>query len=269
MQAKKHFGQNFITDQNLIHKIVDLVPVDKNQPGLVIEIGPGKGALTKELIKRFPKVIAIEVDSDMTDYLAKSIPSPNLELLTADVLKIDFVDLIQKYANQDQPVYLISNLPYYITSPILFQVFAASPHLKKAIFMMQEEVARRLTAEKNTSNYNNLSVAASFYADKKYEFIVKNHFFHPQPKVDSAVISLSFKDQFLKEVEQPEKFIAFVRQMFNQRRKTIVNNLGNYLNDKNQAKQIIEQLKLNPQLRPENLGLEDFLKIFNLIKEEK
>ncbi|ATZ16031.1 16S rRNA (adenine1518-N6/adenine1519-N6)-dimethyltransferase [Entomoplasma freundtii] len=264
IQAKKHFGQNFIKDPGLIQKIVNLIP-SSPEPGLVIEIGPGKGALTRELIKRFPQVVAIEIDSDLADYLATTIDSPKLEIINEDVLEINFEQLIQKYGKPNQPVYLISNLPYYITSPILFQVFANSQIFHKAIFMMQQEVAQRLTAEKNEHNYNNLSVVASFFGDKRYEFLVKSHYFQPQPKVDSAVISLTFKNDFLQKVTNPDLFVAFVRQLFNNRRKTILNNLGTYLGDKQKAKLVLEQVKIDPQKRPENLGLTEFLEIFELL----
>jgi len=260
--AKKKFGQNFIHDEKLITKIVDLLGHERNS--LVIEIGPGTGALTKKLVERFDQVVAIEIDQEMEPILKQKIQAKNFDLIIEDALTIDLEKLIKKYQYKD--VYLISNMPYYITSEILFKTFKISSLLKKAVFMMQKEVALRVCANVNDSDYNNLSIATEFYAKRTYEFTVHKGMFHPIPKVDSAIVSLVFDDKFQKQIKDEEKFLAMVRNLFNNKRKTILNNLGRFLNDKNQAKIILEKAKIKESFRPENLTLENYLTIFKLLK---
>jgi 16S rRNA (adenine1518-N6/adenine1519-N6)-dimethyltransferase len=262
LKAKKQFGQNFIHDQKLITKIVNLLGDDPD--ALVIEIGPGKGALTKQLAAKFAKVIAIEIDTDMEPVLKKAVPNDNFELILQDALTVDYEALIK--ANGFKTVYLISNMPYYITSEILFKAFNLHEYLKKAVFMMQKEVALRVCAHVNEPDYNNLSIATEFYAKRKYEFTVNKGMFNPIPKVDSAIVSLEFYDQYLLQVENPQKFLDFVRNLFNNKRKTILNNLGRVLNDKQLAQKALETTGIKPNLRPENLTLQDYLKIYAQIR---
>ncbi|AHB36832.1 16S rRNA (adenine(1518)-N(6)/adenine(1519)-N(6))-dimethyltransferase RsmA [Spiroplasma apis] len=257
--AKKKFGQNFITDKNLINKIVGLLDQDENQ--LIIEVGPGRGALTKELVKRFKKVIAIEIDKDMEQVLSTSVDVNNFELLIEDVLEVDFKKLIDK--QNFQKVAIISNTPYYITTELLFKTFDSSKLLNQAIFMTQKEVALRICAKENENNYNNLSVAARFYSDVKYEFTVKKNMFSPTPKVDSAIIKLTFNQLNLEKVRDDKYFISFVRKLFNNKRKTILNNLGNAIEDKNKAKTLLDSLAIDYRQRPENLSLEHFINLYN------
>ncbi|PPE05905.1 16S rRNA (adenine(1518)-N(6)/adenine(1519)-N(6))-dimethyltransferase RsmA [Williamsoniiplasma lucivorax] len=266
IQAKKKFGQNFISDPNLINRIVDLIPNDPNS--LVIEIGPGTGALTKLLVQKFNKVIAIEIDEDLIPILNRDINSPNFKIVNQDVLTIDFQSLIEnEKENPQQNVYLISNMPYYITSEILFRTFEASKQMKKAIFMMQKEVATRLIAHENENNYNNLSVAADFYADKKYEFTVNKNKFKPIPKVDSAIVSLTFWDKYQNKLNgDDQEFIGFVRKLFNNRRKTILNNLTNITNNKEVSKNILDQAKIKESLRPENISTQEYINLFKIFK---
>ncbi|ATG97831.1 16S rRNA (adenine(1518)-N(6)/adenine(1519)-N(6))-dimethyltransferase RsmA [Mesoplasma lactucae] len=263
MNAKKQFGQNFISDPNLITKIVDLLGNEKDS--LVIEIGPGKGALTKQLVKRFKKVIAIEIDRDMEDILNKEINSENFELIIKDALEVDLRELIagenKKYDYKN--VFLISNMPYYITSEILFNTLDVHDLLTKAVFMMQKEVATRVCAKVNENNYNNLSIACDFYATTKYEFTVPKKMFRPIPKVDSAIVSLTFNNDHVNDVKDPQKFISFVRQLFNNRRKTILNNLGRVLGDKEKAKDVLNKTQISENLRPENIDLDQYINLYN------
>lgn len=261
--AKKKFGQNFITDKNLINKIISLLGDEKDH--LIIEIGPGKGALTTKLVEKFSKVIAIEIDKDMEISLKSAINSNNFELIIDDVLKIDLSDLIKKQKKYKK-VSLISNTPYYITSEIVFKTLEISTILDKAIFMVQKEVATRMCANVNENNYNNLSVACKFYSNIKYEFTVNKQMFNPTPKVDSAIISFSFYDNYLNLVDNDKLFIKMVRKLFNNKRKTILNNLGTYLNDKKKATIILNNLEISINLRPENLSIDNFINIYNEVK---
>ncbi|ATQ35170.1 16S rRNA (adenine1518-N6/adenine1519-N6)-dimethyltransferase [Mesoplasma entomophilum] len=265
VEAKKKFGQNFISDQNLIKKIVSILGDDEDQ--LIIEIGPGTGALTKLLAQKYNKVVAIEIDTDMEPILKKEVQSDNFELFLSDVLLVDFEKLIsEKKQHDNQKVSVISNMPYYITSEILFRTLNVSNMLTKAVFMMQKEVAIRVCSYKGENNYNNLSVACEFFADKKYEFTVPKHMFFPVPKVDSAIISLTFNNKYTDQIEDKDKFLTFLRKIFNNRRKTILNNLSNVTNDKTKANEILDTVRIDKNLRPEVIGLEDFIKMYIQIK---
>lgn len=265
IRAKKHFGQNFISDKNLINKIVNTLDADENT--LIIEVGPGTGALTQKLVQKFNKVIAIEIDEEMEPILEAKINSSNFKLILADVMEVDFKKIIdEEKTDPNQKVAIISNMPYYITSELLFKVFTLNSLITKAVFMMQKEVATRVCANKGENNYNNLSIAAEFYADKKYEFTVHRGMFRPIPKVDSAIVSFVFKNDNLQLVNDDKAFIAFVRKLFNNKRKTILNNLTNLTNDKTKALEILQSIKIDEQLRPERISMLEFVKIFNNYK---
>ncbi|AUM63052.1 16S rRNA (adenine(1518)-N(6)/adenine(1519)-N(6))-dimethyltransferase RsmA [Spiroplasma monobiae] len=257
--AKKKFGQNFISDKNLINKIIDLL--DQEKEHLIIEIGPGRGALTKELVKRFSKVIAIEIDQDMESILKSEINSDKFELIIKDCLEINYKELIEK--NKFKRVSLISNTPYYITSEIIFRTLNVSKILDKAIFMVQKEVAQRICAKANENNYNNLSVAAQLYSEVKYEFTVNKSMFKPIPKVDSAIITFDFNENNLSKIKDDVKFVGFVRKIFNNKRKTILNNLSNVTNNKEKAQEILNKINLESNLRPENIDINKFIEIYN------
>lgn len=264
--AKKKFGQNFISDKHLISKIVETLGDDTNQ--LIIEIGPGTGALTKQLVNKYKKVIAIEIDYDMEQILRSTIPSKNFEIIISDFLEVDFLKLILNQKENFEKISIISNMPYYITSEILFKTLRVSELLNKAVFMMQKEVATRVCANKGENNYNNLSVACDFFADKKYEFTVKKQMFSPVPKVDSAIISLTFNSTKSKSVENKEKFLVFLRKIFNNKRKTILNNLTNITKNKDLSRKILQEEKVDEILRPEVVGLDDFIKIFKNLEKQ-
>lgn len=261
--AKKRFGQNFISDKNLINKIINILDPEPNH--LIIEIGPGRGALTRELCQRFAKVIAIEIDQDMEAILRSAIPQPNFELILQDVLEVDLKTLID---GEYKKVSLISNTPYYITSEIIFRTFDLVGVLDRAVFMVQKEVAQRICAKQNENNYNNLSVASQFYATVKLEFIVNKNMFRPVPKVDSAIVSMQFQKQNLTKVSDAKKFVAVVRKLFNNKRKTILNNLSNVTLSKSTAETILNSLQIANNLRPENISLEDYIKIFTEVEYE-
>lgn len=261
--AKKRFGQNFISDKNLINKIINILDPEPNH--LIIEIGPGRGALTRELCQRFAKVIAIEIDQDMEAILRSAIPQPNFELILQDVLEVDLKTLID---GEYKKVSLISNTPYYITSEIIFRTFDLVGVLDRAVFMVQKEVAQRICAKQNENNYNNLSVASQFYATVKLEFIVNKNMFRPVPKVDSAIVSMQFQKQNLTKVSDAKKFVAVVRKLFNNKRKTILNNLSNVTLSKSTAENILNSLQIANNLRPENISLEDYIKIFTEVEYE-
>lgn len=265
IRTKKKFGQNFIYDKNLINKIIKTLENEEtifnNKKNLVIEIGPGLGALTEELLKKFSKVIAIEIDKDLSEVLKKKFASSNFELIIEDVLKINFQEIIDKNKKKFDNIYLISNLPYYITTPILFKTLPILKKFKKVVFMMQKEVAERITADVGDSNYNNLSVVSEFYSIRKYEFTVKKTNFKPVPKVDSAIVSFFYNNE-KETVNDSIRFVNFVRILFNNRRKTILNNIDRIVNDKELSKQILEAANIDSGLRAENISLNNFINLY-------
>ncbi|AKX34710.1 dimethyladenosine transferase [Spiroplasma litorale] len=262
--AKKKFGQNFITDGNLIEKIISYLPNEKDQ--LVIEIGPGKGALTKKLVNQFSKVIAIEIDKDLETILKTSIKNDNFELIIEDFLNVDLENIIKKH--NFKKVSIISNTPYYIISSIIFKCFSLQKHITKAVFMVQKEVGERICANINSKNYNNLSVISNYYATPKYLFTINRKLFKPIPEVDSALIEFDFTKNKLGIIKDNEKFTDFVRTLFNNKRKTILNNLSMYTKNKVIASNYILNLKLDPNLRPENLTTDDFISLYKEVNNE-
>ncbi|MFV8471946.1 16S rRNA (adenine(1518)-N(6)/adenine(1519)-N(6))-dimethyltransferase RsmA [Mycoplasma sp. 1458C] len=206
--AKKEFGQNFLQDQNIINKIVQVFPITNQN---VLEIGPGRGALTKALLPSAKSVISYEIDQDMVDILNTEIHDPKFHLIHQDFLQSDL--------NNIEESYLIANIPYYITTDILFKVFEHKEKFKGVLLMVQKEVAQRICAKINSSDYSKLSVSAQYLANCKIEFIVPRGCFAPAPKVDSAIISLIFKPEISSQDWNKHK--DFFKLCFANRRKKL------------------------------------------------
>tara|TARA_Y100001935_G_scaffold121525_1_gene100689 strand:- start:184228 stop:184986 length:759 start_codon:yes stop_codon:yes gene_type:complete len=221
-KTKKSLGQHFLTDGNIIRKILASIPAGKNDR--IIEIGPGTGALTKWLVQQFEDVHAIEIDERAIEVLEKEIPE--LTIHQSDVLKIHWPDII----NPDGKTYVIGNLPYYITSPILFALLENRSNFDGAILMMQKEVAQRLVAEPSSKEYGILSVQTQLMSSPELLFDVSPNSFSPPPKVMSSVIQLTFNRPSLPCSDKTLKSV--VRTAFNQRRKKLSNSLKPVLGDK-------------------------------------
>lgn len=255
MDPKKKFGQNFITDTNLINKIVSSSKIDDKN---VIEVGPGRGALTKELAKRAKMVIAYEIDKDLTIYLDELVRNnDNLEVIYKDFLSIDF--------KSDKKWELIGNLPYYITTPILFK-FLENNVYNSATIMVQKEVGERLISKPNSKKYNALSVIVQYLTNVERVANVSKKLFFPVPKVDSVVIRLEKKNNREIPLEKEQDFLRFVKACFTQKRKTLANNLTESYNQNKEA--INALLRVNQfieSVRAEQLSLNDFINLFNQI----
>lgn len=255
MDPKKKFGQNFITDTNLINKIVSSSKIDDKN---VIEVGPGRGALTKELAIRAKMVIAYEIDKDLTIYLDELVRNnDNLEVIYKDFLSIDF--------KSDKKWELIGNLPYYITTPILFK-FLENNVYNSATIMVQKEVGERLISKPNSKKYNALSVIVQYLTNVERVANVSKKLFFPVPKVDSVVIRLEKKNNREIPLEKEQDFLRFVKACFTQKRKTLANNLTEYYNQNKEA--INALLRVNQfieSVRAEQLSLNDFINLFNQI----
>ncbi len=215
MQPKKRLGQHFLTDGNIADKIVACLHAGADDP--VVEIGPGTGALTGRLSRRFHNLYAVETDERAVGLLHKEYP--NITVIHEDILAFDWKSVREK----NSPVFVIGNLPYYITSPILFSIVDRSHLFNQAVFMVQKEVAERITASPGTRDYGIVSVQVQVLAAVSYQFTVSREVFRPRPKVESAVVSLDFTHP-----EWPcrfENFKRVVRTAFNQRRKQLKNSL--------------------------------------------
>ncbi|MFN1834560.1 16S rRNA (adenine(1518)-N(6)/adenine(1519)-N(6))-dimethyltransferase RsmA [Balneola sp. MJW-20] len=214
-RTKKSLGQHFLHDGNIIRKIADAIPAKTGDR--VIEIGPGTGALTRELLNRFEDIQVIEIDQRAVEVLNEEFP--DLIIHQQDVLKTNWDDLISKTGD----TYVVGNLPYYITSPILFSVLEKRDFFKEALFMMQKEVAERLVAEHSSKEYGILSVQTQLMSEPEILFDVSRHSFSPPPRVTSAVIRLRFNKPELPFKDETMKKV--VRTAFNQRRKKLSNAL--------------------------------------------
>lgn len=249
IQAKKSLGQNFLRDENIISKIVNSLVATPED--LVIEIGPGTGALTRHLYKKYPNFVAIELDDRVEELLLQEMP--NLHILHKDVLKVEFSSL---KTSETQRIFVIGNIPYYITSPIIFHVFDQAEHIFQAVLMMQLEVAQRLNATKRTKDYGILTVQTQFFSEAELLFTVPRQVFYPVPNVDSAVVSFIMKRYYDPKII--ENFKRVVRTAFNQRRKKLSNALKSLGVDLEAAQEFLDK-------RAEELELKDFIRLTELI----
>jgi 16S rRNA (adenine1518-N6/adenine1519-N6)-dimethyltransferase len=214
--SRQRLGQHFLVKGSILDRIA-AAACPRREP-LVLEIGPGKGALTQRLLARADRVVAIELDQDLAALLRAKFPDPRLEVVPADVLETDL--------NQWGPAVAAGNLPYYISTPIISRALAPGSLLERGVFLVQKEVAERITARPGSRAYGYLSVEAQFHADVRVLFEVRPSAFHPPPKVDSALIGFALRSRAGElGVAPPGEFLRFVRLCFHQKRKTIRNNL--------------------------------------------
>lgn len=249
-QMKKKFGQNFLTDKNLLQKIVKEAKINNKH---VIEIGPGVGALTNFLVKEAKSVISYEIDQELKPYLEKiKVENNNFEYIFADILEVD-LSLEGEY-------HVVANIPYNITSPIIFKILAEN-NIKSATLMVQKEVAERITSAPNNKSYNGLSVIVQYYMDVEKIMNVSRKLFTPIPQVDSAVFRMVRNPPFFK-AEEEQLFIEIVKSSFHQKRKTISNNLSFSMKEpKEKINKLLKACGIDPQRRAETISLEEFLSI--------
>lgn len=263
LHAKKAFGQNFLIDSNIINKIVDSADVLSSG---VIEIGPGLGAMTEVLTQKAKKVLAYEIDNDMVEILQNNIKADNFKILNVDFLKADLNKDLDFFDDCDRVV-VVSNLPYYITTPIIFKLLASETRITEFYFMVQKEVAQRFTGKPNTKDYNSLSVLIQYRTNAKILFNVPRTCFHPAPDVESAIIKL-VKVKRDYDIANEEKFISFVQNLFALRRKTIVNNLSSkYSFSKEQISNVLIEEGFSDKARAEELDLSEIVKLYKAFFE--
>ena len=266
---KKSFGQNFLTDTNILQKIVDTAEIDDQVN--VIEIGPGIGALTEFLAERAAEVMAFEIDHRLVPILADTLRDfDNVTVVNEDILKVDLAQHIQNFKNPDLPIKVVANLPYYITTPILMHLIESGIPFSEFVVMMQKEVADRISAKPNTKAYGSLSIAVQYYMTAKVAFIVPRTVFVPAPNVDSAILKMVRRPEPAVAVEDEKFFFKVSKASFTHRRKTLWNNLTGYFGKTDEIKgkltKALDQAGLSPSVRGEALGLEEFASLADALK---
>jgi len=269
ISANKSLGQNFLISDEVVSSIVKSAEISKND--LVIEIGPGLGTLTKELLENAGKVICIELDKNMITILNDRFSLfSNFRLINDDVLKVDLKSLIseEKEINNLSSVKIVANLPYYITTPIIMKLLEEHLDIDTITVMIQKEVADRLTAVPGNKNSGAITYSVYYYAKPEKIIDVPNDSFIPEPEVTSSVIKLTLRDSAPVQVENEDVLFKLIKASFMQRRKTLINSLSNsnLFSSKDEIKDILTKLNLDEKVRGENLSLQDFANIANTIK---
>lgn len=260
----KSLGQNFLIDDSVLDDIVDGAEV--NEEDFIIEIGPGVGTLTRELLKKAKRVCSIELDEKLLPILQEELKDfNNFELIHKDALKVDFNELI----GDEKSVKLVANLPYYLTTPIIVNLLTGGYDFKSLTIMIQKEVAERIDSEPNCKAYGAFSVLVQYYCDTEILRLVPPSAFIPQPKVESIVIRLDRLKEPKVKVKDEALFFSIVRQSFNMRRKTLWNGIKNIGVSKEELKKCFERANIDPKRRGETLSLQEFALLSDEISHVK
>lgn len=263
---QKKFGQNFLIDTNVLDRIISSAEITKDD--CVLEIGPGIGTMTQYLAESAREVVAVEIDKALIPILEDTLSAyDNVTVLNDDILKVDINKIVQE-KNGGRPIKVVANLPYYITTPIIMGLFESHVPLKSITIMVQKEVADRMQIGPGTKDYGALSLAVQYYAKPQIVANVPPNCFIPRPNVGSAVIRLTRYEESPVKVKDESRLFAIIRASFNQRRKTLVNGLGNAagLNvSKEQVQQALETMGLSATVRGETFTLEQFAQLSDLL----
>ncbi len=253
---KKRLGQHFLIDKNVIRRIVLSAKIEEGER--VLEIGPGRGALTEGLLEAGAKVTAIEVDYQLADLLKGRFPAENFEVITGDALKMSFTELA---GDRKCRLKVVSNLPYNISGPILAKFLTERQALTLLVLMFQKEVADRLVALPGTKEYGILSVFTQAFTEIKKEFDVSKNFFSPRPKVDSSVVSLKVLEKPKVEIWDEQFFKQVVRAAFGTRRKMLLNALKRLGFEKDEVERALKEAGIDPKRRGETLDIREFSRL--------
>lgn len=254
---KKKFGQNFIVDENIVNSIIDKALIDSNT--LVIEIGPGAGSLTYKLALTAKQVLCYEIDESLRPILNDNLNGfSNVEIKFEDFLKADLTSDIKKYSYEK--LYVVANLPYYITTPIIMKLIEDNIDVDKIVVMVQKEVGNRFKATCGSKDYNSLSIYLNYYFDVRKILDVSRNVFIPKPNVDSIVVEFT-KKKSNYDLKNKEKFFKLIKDAFTQKRKTLKNNLKNY--DLDKIETVLKNYGYDLSFRAEQIPIEVFVSISN------
>ena len=265
IKFNKALGQNFLIDQSVLDSTIEASGIDERYG--VIEVGPGIGTLTVELSKHAGKVVAIELDRNIAEYLQGAfVAYDNVEIIQGDALKTDLKKIIEEYM-PGMPVVVIANLPYYITTPLIMKFLEEDLPLESITVLIQKEVAERIVSPAGKKDYGAISVAVQYYSDPKIVKIVPPDSFMPPPKVTSAVIKMDIKNHIKPQVKSERNLFKVVHAAFGQRRKTLVNALSSaFPNPKEEITEIVKDITSNEKIRGEQLDLCQFIQISEKLK---
>lgn len=261
-RARKRFGQNFLTDQDIIERIVD--SIDPQDSEAMVEIGPGKGAITRPLLGRCKHLTVVELDRDLVALLEQNAarwtqPDSHFEIISADALQYDFSALAERLQRQ---LRVVGNLPYNISSPLIFHLLTQAQHLEDMHFMLQREVVERLVAQPGSKRYGRLSVMVQWQCSTSALFDVPATAFSPQPKVESAIVQLTPRAEDTLDRTLSKPLLQVVTAAFSQRRKTLRNSLSKLV-----AEELLLELGIDPKVRAEVVSISDYLKIANWVAQ--
>lgn len=257
---KKEFGQNFILDKNFLQSVVSSLKLGTDSE--ILEIGAGFGSLSETLADNFKKVVSFEIDKTLTEHLLDvEKRHDNLTFIISDVLK-ESIDTVESHF--DGEYYMVANLPYYITSQIIFKFLFETKNLRKMFVMVQKEVGERFCAKEKTKDYGVPTVLLNAFGETRILKNVKRQMFTPPPKVDSCIIEIDI-DRNKFDIKDREKFVAFVKNCFKMKRKTLVNNLSTFIDNKGKIVKVLESMGLSLTVRPEELTAEQFVTLHTLL----
>ncbi len=260
---KKRLGQHFLVDRNILNKVIRTAEVGKED--VVIEVGPGPGEMTLALARLVKHVIAVEIDPNWVEILKKKLADcPNVEVVKSDILKVDFKHL---YKKEGHPIKVVANLPYQISTPLLFRFIEAKEAFSTLTLMLQREVAERMAAPSGGKAYGPLSIFVQLFLDVSIRFFIKPSAFFPPPKIESAVVHMVWKEKPTIREKDEEWFKKVVKACFGYRRKTLLNALKHSelpLNESTGSK--MDKAGIDPQRRPETLTIEEFIRLAEALR---
>jgi len=258
-RPRKRFGQHFLADRGVVRRIVALVEPEVGE--VVLEIGPGRGALTGSLVAALPRLVAVEIDRDLAAALKDRFAEPNLRLIEGDILQFDMGEILRE--ERGECLLLVGNLPYNITAPLLFRMLEMAGQISRAILMVQREVARRLIALPGSKEYGLTTVLLAMHAEIEVRLEVGRRSFRPAPRVDSSVIEVRFSASCRRPVRDEALFGRLVRTAFGQRRKMLRNSLLGLMEsgEREALDGVAERAEVELTRRPESLSLEEFARL--------
>ena len=260
---KKGLGQHFLVDRNILSKVIRTAQVEKED--VVLEVGPGLGEMTLALAQHAKKVIAVEIDSKLAVILKQKVEDfSNVEVVQSDILKMDFNPFLRK---EGHPIKVVANLPYKISTPLLFHFMESKEFFSTLTLMLQREVAERMVASPGRKEYGPLSIFIQMFSDVSIRFFIKPSAFFPPPKVESAVVHMSFREKPMVNLEDEEWFKKVVKGCFGYRRKTLMNALKHSgLPLPQSIESRIQKIGIDPRKRPETLTIQDLVHLAEALK---